>query len=92
MPGRKHPATVTSDRIMAHLAAWPDLLTGHAAKQVAAELDSIAAMPSPGRKLAGCGSESAYRRHLRRGEPADAACLRAHADEKAKWRERKKAS
>lgn len=30
-------------------------------------------------RLVPCGNESAYRRHLRRGEPIDDACRRAHA-------------
>ncbi|WP_417510588.1 hypothetical protein [Microbacterium sp.] len=32
-----------------------------------------------GRPKAPCGTESAYRRHLRNGEPIDAACRDAHA-------------
>ncbi|MCX4575658.1 WhiB family transcriptional regulator [Streptomyces sp. NBC_01571] len=35
--------------------------------------------PGPGRKLSPCGTEGAYQRHQRKGEPADQACLDAHA-------------
>ncbi|MFE4547572.1 WhiB family transcriptional regulator [Streptomyces sp. NPDC056785] len=33
----------------------------------------------PGRKPSPCGTDSAYERHQRKGEPADQACLDAHA-------------
>ncbi|KDA05859.1 hypothetical protein DC31_13855 [Microbacterium sp. CH12i] len=33
-----------------------------------------------GRPKAPCGTESAYRRHLRNGEPVDDACRDAHAE------------
>lgn len=33
----------------------------------------------PGRKPSPCGTEAAYQRHIRNGEPADRACLDAHA-------------
>lgn len=35
--------------------------------------------PGAGRQLAPCGTESAYSRHLRKGEPIDQACKDAHA-------------
>lgn len=35
--------------------------------------------PWPRWRLQPCGTEAAYRRHLRRGEPADVACKEAAA-------------
>lgn len=35
--------------------------------------------------LTPCGTDSAYKRHMRRGEPTDQACRDAHAAEE-KWR------
>ncbi|NUS83009.1 MAG: WhiB family transcriptional regulator [Streptomyces sp.] len=35
--------------------------------------------PGAGRRLAPCGTESAYSRHQRKGEPIDQACREAHA-------------
>lgn len=40
-------------------------------------------------KHAPCGTDSAYKRHLRYGEPADEACREAHAVASAKTRERR---
>lgn len=37
------------------------------------------------RKLADCGTDAAYRRHKRRGEPVDDECLRAHNKRNAKY-------
>lgn len=38
------------------------------------------------RELRPCGTEAAYRRHLRRRELACETCLRAHAEyEQARW-------
>ncbi|MGW1071519.1 WhiB family transcriptional regulator [Streptomyces sp. NPDC002537] len=39
-----------------------------------------------GRPPALCGSESAYQRHLRNGEPVDDACRQAHTAHGAKYR------
>lgn len=39
-------------------------------------------------QTAPCGTPGAYRRHLRRGEPADEACRRAYAVEQAEKRHR----
>jgi transposase len=32
-----------------------------------------------------CGTNAAYARHIKNGELADAACLKAHAEERARW-------
>ncbi|MGK5731391.1 WhiB family transcriptional regulator [Streptomyces sp. URMC 124] len=41
-----------------------------------------------GRPPAKCGTESAYQRHVREGEPIDAACRAAHNVQAAKYRAR----
>lgn len=41
-------------------------------------------------QVAPCGTPGAYRRHLRRGEPADEACRRAYSLEQAEKRHRAK--
>ncbi|MDX2710080.1 WhiB family transcriptional regulator [Streptomyces sp. PA03-6a] len=39
--------------------------------------------PRSHRQLAECGTPSAYKRHVRRGEPIDEACRRANAEDAA---------
>lgn len=42
-----------------------------------------------GRPKAPCGTDTAYRRHLDRGEPVDDACAEAHENDKARRRRAK---
>jgi WhiB family redox-sensing transcriptional regulator len=42
-----------------------------------------------GRKLAACGTDAAYRRHVAKGEPIDDLCAQAREDEKARRRRAK---
>ncbi len=44
------------------------------------------------RKVAPCGTEAAYRRHLRWGQPACNACRVAHSRLQAEWREKARES
>jgi hypothetical protein len=44
--------------------------------------------PTSGKPLAPCGTQGAYDRHLRRGEPVDDACRKAHADRRREDRAR----
>lgn len=47
-----------------------------------------ARQPKPPRQPAGCPSESAYRRHLKNGEPVDEACRQHMRDLDKAWRRR----
>lgn len=53
-------------------------------------------LPSAGRALAPCGTEAAYARHRRRGEPIDAECRAANTrkclDRRARQREQEAAA
>ncbi|MFJ5638698.1 WhiB family transcriptional regulator [Streptomyces sp. NPDC093223] len=42
--------------------------------------------PAPSRPLTPCGSYAAYRRHIRKGEPVDAACRAANTARSARYR------
>ncbi|MCW2897805.1 MAG: hypothetical protein JWO67_70 [Streptosporangiaceae bacterium] len=59
----------------------PDL-TDTQLDQLIARL-GLAEPKHPGRPLAPCGTESAYNRHVRKGEPIDDACRRANTKAKA---------
>lgn len=48
------------------------------------------ALPSTSRQPAGCPSESAYRRHLKAGEPVDEACRQHMRALDADWRRRQR--
>lgn len=95
MPGKperpygRHPAQVTNDRLLDACQRWSGEFSGEerdAIGVVRNALRRIAEEAEAERELA-CGSEAAYRRHLRNGEPTDEACRAAHAE--AKRTERK---
>jgi hypothetical protein len=86
-PYGRHPAQVTNDRLLDAYERWFGKLSGeerdaigivrNALWRIVAEADAEAAAA---RELKPCGTEAAYRRHLRNGEPTDEACRAAHAE------------
>ncbi|ARF75705.1 hypothetical protein B7C62_28195 [Kitasatospora albolonga] len=56
----------------------------------AADTSTRAAQGKGGRQLSPCGTNTAYDRHVRRGEPVDTACRKAHAEHSRAQRERER--
>ena len=85
-PGRpygRHPAVVTSDRLLDAYKRWPGKFSSEetdaidvlrvALQRIADGEGGYARPPAP------CGTDAAYHRHVRNGEPKDDACRAAHA-------------
>lgn len=81
-PYGRHPALVTADRLLDAYKRWPGKFSGEetdAIDVLRVALERIAEEGSRTRPLAPCGTEAAYHRHVRNGEPKDDACRMAHA-------------
>lgn len=81
-PYGRHPAIVTADRLLDAYKRWPGKFSHEetdAIDVLRVALQRIAdddgGRPRP---LAPCGTEAAYHRHVRNGEPKDDACRQAH--------------
>lgn len=91
-PYGRHPAEVTNDRLLDAYERWFDRLGGEerdAIGIVRNALHRIADEATAPRELHPCGTEAAYRRHLRNHETPDGACRDAHAQALSAYRSAK---
>ena len=78
----RHPAVVTADRLLDAYKRWAGKFSDEETDAIdilRIALGRIAEEESRVRPLAPCGTEAAYDRHIRNGEPKDDACKAAHA-------------
>lgn len=86
-PGQphRHPASVTNDRLLDAYERWFDKLSGPERNAIGIVRNALHRIADEAAS-AHCGTESAYHRHIRDGEPADEACKAAHAAALKAWR------
>jgi WhiB family redox-sensing transcriptional regulator len=78
---------MTEDERKAVLRRRGIRIKDHAPDEPEATTAEVAALrPKVGRPRAECGTPAAYDRHVRNGEPIDAACRKAHAEKTARYR------
>lgn len=82
------PATAPAAAAPAHRATDPGSVYSPRKTQVGSAAQIAAAQATARGRFAPCGQYGAYRRHLRHGEPIDAACAEAA---RKQWRDRDRA-
>jgi hypothetical protein len=90
----RHPAKVTSDRLLTACQQWRDKLSDDEQEALLSAhliLERIAEEAAEPRELLPCGTVAAYQRHKRRGETPCEACKQAHAADLREWRQGRQA-
>ena len=81
----RHPAQVTNERLLDAYERWFDKFSGEERDAIGIVRNALWRIVEEAEikhELEPCGTNAAYRRHLRRHEPMDDACKAAHAEAK----------